>query len=228
MKITEGVHRVEGVLGCHVYLVEGADSLTLVDTGLAGAAEKVLRAVAAIGRQPGDIRRIVITHCHGDHTGSLAALAELTGAQVCVHAGDAPVVRGDLPMPAMKASGLVAAIMRPLSERMAPPPAPWRVDRELQDGDELDGLRVVHTPGHTEGHIGLYMASKRVLFVGDAMFNVIRLRPPFGMFTVDMAQAKESIRKLAALDAEVACFGHGAPIRSGASARLRRFAEGLR
>lgn len=227
MKITEGIERVDGVRGSAVYLVEDGDGLTVIDTGLSGATEKVLQAVAGLGRKPADVRQIVVTHCHGDHTGSLAELAERSGAQVCVHAADAPMVRGEQRMPPMKAPGVVAIVLRPLLERMTPAPRPWRVDRELQDGDEVGGLGVVHTPGHTPGHIALHMSSKRVLFAGDALFNVLGLRPPPGIFTADAIRARESIRKLAGLEFDIVCFGHGRALTREAAARLRRFAEGL-
>lgn len=230
MKIVEGVYKVKGVRGCGVYLVEGEDQLTLVDTGMAGATKKVLRTIAAIGHKPEDLKEIVVTHYHGDHTGSLAELAKATGAQVCVHALDAPVVRGEQPMPSPKTPRLLRGLLGPLLGRLARPPKPSRVDRELQDGDELGaaGLRVVHAPGHTPGQIALHMPSRGVLFVGDAMSNVFGLRPPPGIFTLDKAQARESIRKLATLECDIVCFGHGPILMPEGSTRLRRFAEGLR
>jgi glyoxylase-like metal-dependent hydrolase (beta-lactamase superfamily II) len=82
--------------------------------------------------------------------------------------------------------------------------------------------------GHTAGQIALHMPSKRVLFVGDAILHVFGLRPPLGIFTEDKTQAKESIRKLAALECDIVCFGHGSPLMREGTARLRRFAEGLR
>ncbi|MFQ6059337.1 MAG: MBL fold metallo-hydrolase [Anaerolineae bacterium] len=113
---------------------------------------------------------------------------------------------------------------------MARPAPPARIDRELSDGDEIDcleGMRVIHTPGHTPGSVSLYCPKRRLLFAGDAAANTFGLRPPIGWFTEDMAQAKESIRKLAALDFEVALFGHGRPIDREAALRFRRLVERL-
>jgi glyoxylase-like metal-dependent hydrolase (beta-lactamase superfamily II) len=233
MKITEGVHKVDGTRIGHAYLIEGADRLALIDTGLAGSTDAVFRAIAALGRKPEDLREIVLTHWHADHMGSLAELAERTGAKVCVHAGDAAIVRGDQPIPEFRAQGILGRlVLRASSLMMRRPPKPSRVDRELQDGDELEvsGLKVVHTPGHTPGHIALHMPSKRALLVGDAIFHVrvLGLRPPAAMVSVDTVQAKESIRKLAALEPDIVCFGHGRALVGDASQRLRRFAEGLR
>jgi glyoxylase-like metal-dependent hydrolase (beta-lactamase superfamily II) len=227
MQIAEGVYRIEGLTMGRAYLAVEADRVTLIDTGLPGRTERVLRAVEAAGQKAENIRQIVITHHHGDHVGSLAELADRTGAQVMVHALDAPVVRGDQPSPGPTTGGL----LKPLLRQMNRPVPLARVDRELADGDEIDclgGMRVVHTPGHTPGSISLYSAKRRILFTGDAVANVFGLRPPIGWFTEDMAQAKESIRKLADLDFEVACFGHGRPLDKDASLRLLRFADRLR
>jgi glyoxylase-like metal-dependent hydrolase (beta-lactamase superfamily II) len=227
MEIVPGVHAIDSLGMGRAYLAIDADRVTVIDTGLKGSAERVLRAVEALGRKPQDVRQIVISHHHGDHTGGLAELAERTGAQVMVHALDAPIVRGERPPPGPSSGGL----LKPLLAGMSRPAPAARVDRELADGDEIDalnGMRVVHTPGHTPGSICLYCPKRRLLFTGDAIANTFGLRPPIGWFTEDMAQVKESIRKLAALDFEAVFFGHGRPIDKKASLRFRRFAEKLR
>jgi glyoxylase-like metal-dependent hydrolase (beta-lactamase superfamily II) len=226
MEIVPGVHTIDSLGMGRAYLAIDADHVTVIDTGLKGSAERVLRAVEAAGRKPQDVRQIVITHHHADHTGSLAELAERTGAQVMVHALDAPVVRGERPPPGPSSGGL----LKPLLAKMSRPAPAARVDRELADGDEidaLDGMLVVHTPGHTPGSICLYCPKRRLLFTGDAAANTSGLRGPVGWFTEDMAGAKESIRKLAALDFEAVFFGHGRPIDKEAALRFRRFAEKL-
>jgi len=231
MEIVPGVHTIDSLGMGRAYLAVDADRVTVVDTGLKGSGERILRAVEAAGRKPQDVRQIVITHYHGDHTGGLAELVERTGAKVMVHALDAPFVRGERPQPGPTSGGLLKPLLGWVSERMAAPPAPVAVDRELSDGDEidaLDGMQVVHVPGHTAGSIALYCPKRRVLFTGDTVANNRGLGGPIGWYTEDMAQAKESIRKLAALDFDALCFGHGRPIATGAAARLRRFAEKLR
>ena len=227
MEIVPGVHTIDSLGMGRAYLAIDADRVTVIDTGLKGSAERVLRALEAAGRKAQDVRQIVITHHHGDHSGSLAELAERTGAQVAVHALDAPIVRGERLPPGPSSGGL----LKPLLTRMARPAPAAHVNRELADGDEvdaLDGIRVVHTPGHTPGSICLYCPKRRLLFVGDAAANTFGLRGPIGWFTEDAAQARESLRKLAALDFEAAFFGHGRPIDKDAVLRFRRFAEKLR
>jgi glyoxylase-like metal-dependent hydrolase (beta-lactamase superfamily II) len=104
-------------------------------------------------------------------------------------------------------------------------PAP--VARELHDGDELPvaGVKVVHTPGHTPGHVSfLWPAHGGVLFVGDAAADLLgRLSLPTSF--EDLARVKQSLGKIAELDFEHAVFGHGTPIKGKANARFRRLVE---
>jgi glyoxylase-like metal-dependent hydrolase (beta-lactamase superfamily II) len=228
MEVVPGVHLIAGL--SQVYVYREAERLTLIDTGLFGAASRVLEEIESLGRKPEDLRQIIVTHSHADHTGALAQLVERTGAQVLAHALDAPVIRGDTPEPPPV---FESDTERELGERVIPlvpkaPPAP--VDRELQDGDEIDldsGARVVHVPGHTAGSIAVYLPKRRMLFSGDAGERDLEDNVIVGVFNVDGAQARDSFRKMAALDFEIACFGHGRPMDKDASLAFRRLADTL-
>ena len=101
------------------------------------------------------------------------------------------------------------------------------IDRTVSDGDRIDafgGLEVVATPGHSPGQIAFYQPERKILFTGDTMMNLWgKLRPPFAMATPDMDEAKRSIQKIAALDVEIACFGHGVPLTQQYQRRDPRF-----
>ncbi len=231
MEVVPGVHTIDSLRMGRAYLAVDENGVTLIDAGLKGSSGPILQAVEKAGRKPEDVRQIVITHYHGDHTGGLAEMVERTGAKVMVHALDAPFLRGDRPQPGPTSGGLLKPLIGWVSDRMAAQPAPVVVDRELADGDEieaLDGMQVVHVPGHTPGSTAFYCPKRRVLFTGDAVANTRGIGGPIGWYTEDMAQAKESIRKMAALDFDALCFGHGRPITEGAAERLRQFAEKLR
>ena len=87
---------------------------------------------------------------------------------------------------------------------------------------------MVHVPGHTAGQMALYQPARKLLITGDAIAHEgQRLEGPPPIFTPNMALARESIRKLAKLDVEVACFGHGPPIVGGAGEKIRAFADAL-
>lgn len=208
------------------YAIRGSAGWALVDTGSAGFAADILDGLRTLGAHPGDLREIVLTHSHNDHTGSAAALAAATGARVLAGAADAPVIRGEIPEP----PPVLEDWERPLYETITCSPAllpapPCPVDRELSDGDTLDWgeeVRIIHVPGHTAGSIACHLPDSGVLFTGDTIANVGQLM--LGVFNVDRKQAEASFRKQAALDVETACFGHGDPLIGGAGQALRKVA----
>ncbi|MGH2784811.1 MAG: MBL fold metallo-hydrolase [Actinomycetota bacterium] len=176
----------------------------------------------------GPLRNIVITHHHVDHVGSLVELAR-DGVTVWAHAADAAVIRGEVPPPVPPGRHVLDQLGIAGIRTFGPKAKPARVDREVGDGEELPiagGLIAYHTPGHTAGHLSFLMPSKRVLFVGDAAARMLgRLAPPFGLYTEDHEATKRSIAKLAALDFDVACFGHGRVLKGGAAAAFRKLAD---
>ncbi len=229
-EIVPGVHAI-GMGYVNAFLIAGDDGLTLVDSGLPKKKGPILSAVARVGSQPADLMHILITHHHIDHIGSLGDLMEATGAKSYVHPLDSPIVRGDRPQPGPNPASLLGKFAGPLLARFGPAPTTAAVDIEVADGDELPiagGIRALHTPGHTPGHLAFLLARDGgLLFAGDAAANVFRLGMPIGMFTADRQRAKESIRKLAALEFEVACFGHGRVLKGEANLKFRRLAEKL-
>jgi glyoxylase-like metal-dependent hydrolase (beta-lactamase superfamily II) len=228
MEIIPNVHRIPGMRGANVYLLLGS-TLTLVDTGMPGSAGAILSYIEGLDPAAGDLARIVITHYHLDHMGSLAAIKQRTSAQVLAHPGDAPFISSEQPPPSPP-----GALMRVLFRLLAPllpqaDPAP--VDVTLQDGDRLDllsGATIVHVPGHTPGEIALHFPSERLLICGDVIdHRRNRLGPPPKPFTDDKNQAIASLYRLAELDFDLLCPGHGAPIVGGAGEQVRAMVRAL-
>jgi glyoxylase-like metal-dependent hydrolase (beta-lactamase superfamily II) len=217
----------------NAYLLVSDDGVTLIDSGTTGQQGTIIEAISETGRTPADLKNILITHHHSDHTGSLASLVETTGAKAYVHPLDAPITRGDEPVASPNPDVRLGRMLKPLLMRLQPSRMPTvAIEREVVDGDELPiggGLKVVHTPGHTAGHVSyLWPQSGGVLFAGDAAGKLTEVGPPvgmFGMFTEDHEQAKESFRKLAALEFDTACFGHGGALTGKAHADFRRAVE---
>jgi glyoxylase-like metal-dependent hydrolase (beta-lactamase superfamily II) len=209
------------VKGWQVYVWRDGDSVTLIDTGAPGSGAEILSAV------PG-IDRIVLTHGHVDHSGSAAELHQETGPPVLAGNGDAAAIRTGAAVPPPVFEEWEVPIHQRVSAGLPDVAPPVPVDRELVDGDVLDfggGAEILAIPGHTEGSIAIHLPRHGVLFTGDTIANVGSVM--LGTFNQDRAQTVASFRRLATLDVETACFGHGEPIESGAADRIREVAATL-
>jgi len=202
--------------------VDGDGQVTLVDCGLKRASARIVAGLAAMGKAPADVTRIVLTHAHIDHAGAVAEVARHTGAGVEVHADDAGYVREGVAAPMESQSTAGRLMQRAPRQRFAP----VEVGVELRDGDVVDvagGLRVLHTPGHTPGHVSLLHESSGVLVTGDSIFNVLGRRWPFGYTCTDPAQCRRTAVRLADETFTTAAFTHGQEIATGAREAIRGF-----
>lgn len=213
-KISEDCMQVKRFNLCNCYLVREQDGLTVVDTAL-GAARIVIEAARHFG-QP--IRRILLTHAHVDHVGSLDTLRKL------VPDSDIVVGRREAQLLAEAARGIQPANMTLLADE---PKAPVKggfkrvkslPDRLLDDGDVVGSLRAVSTPGHTPGHLSFVDERSGDLYAGDALTTFKEVRLPFDpawffpfpkQATWHYATAFESGRRLAALSPKRVLPGHG-------------------
>ncbi|MCX6048440.1 MAG: MBL fold metallo-hydrolase [Chloroflexi bacterium] len=208
----------------HCYLWEWQQGLTLIDSGFPKDARTILDAIVKRGYALHNVRRVIVTHADLDHTGGLAQIKKATGARVACHT----VEKVLLEHPGQRKPA--AWFLRPLFAlaRLWPAyrQAPVTPDELMVDGQELpEGFTVVHTPGHTPGHISLLHKEKRFLIAGDALSNRNgKLQAPVRAFTPDEKNAQRSIWKLAKKygdDFEVMVFGHGPPITQNASKRVK-------
>ncbi len=232
MEITPGVHRIDNVTGSNsVLLVD--DHLAVVDTGLSGNGEAITAYIKKIGRNPRDLRWIIVTHYHFDHSGSAQELHEMTGAKILAHSEETELTKN---------GGL---LLRKGNEDSEPPPRLYRwlmargnrnlsrnqlyadteVHQTLEDDSLLPilgGMRILHTPGHTPGSICPVLEGPRVLFLGDsALNNINRLSRPLTWDRNKRRQLDQSLYKLRDLEAAIACFGHGPPLTEEVMDRVR-------
>ena len=209
-------------------LREADDTLTAIDTGLPGSAPGILAAARQLGAP---VRRIVLTHAHQDHAGSLDALvAALGGAgrvQVAIGRREARLLAGDFSLDATEPQTKV---------RGGFPRCVTRPSVLLEDGQQVPGsaLRAVACPGHTPGHLGFLDERDGTLFCGDALVNVGGLAVsgvwrtvfPFPYFaTWPRPSACASARRLLALAPTILACCHGRPIPAPAEALARAIAE---
>lgn len=196
-----------GSIFVRVHLLVDDEGITLVDTGFFHDFHRVKRAITALGRKPSDLKAIVLTHGHFDHTMNAAALGEWSGAKLYAPAGDELHVAGRYPYRGIaRLCGALEEMGRAVTRYRAP-----RVDVWFRDGDELPfwgGLKAVSLPGHTQGHSGLYSRTKGVLFVGDAFALSWRVALPPPIFNTDSRRMEESFYKVAGFDVDLLVPAH--------------------
>jgi glyoxylase-like metal-dependent hydrolase (beta-lactamase superfamily II) len=205
-----GLHLIKPEFG-QVYVWREGSELTLIDTGIPGSAEHIEAAFAELGYRPADLRRVVLTHWHGDHTGAAADVRAWGDVEVLAHEAEAAVIRGERPGAQFELTEAEKPLHQSLRQGAAPALPPCPVDRELRQGDTFGGeAEVIHTPGHTDGSMAIYLKRHKVLFTGDLVAN-----SPQGLllgpFNTDRELAKQSAERLRQVPAELVCFGHGDP-----------------
>jgi glyoxylase-like metal-dependent hydrolase (beta-lactamase superfamily II) len=210
--VTRNLTQLNRMHFVNAYLVREPDGFTLVDTTIGRAAGDLIAAAREAG---GEIRRIALTHGHGDHVGALDALRAQLGADVEVLMGelDARILAGEHVMDG--------------KPRGSWPKITTTPDTLLRGGERIGSLEVLHTPGHTPGHVAFLDSRDRTLIAGDTFTtywraeipNHLRQRFPLAtMGTQDRRLIVESASALRALDPAVLACGHGPAISSPADA----------
>lgn len=209
----------------NAFLIDSGE-LTLIDTGIASSAPKILDGLRQLGYQPADLKHVLITHLHADHTGGLKQIWQASRARVHMHPLDAADYESGLTMRMVEPGpGLLSRlIVSAIWHRDQPNRQAVKVDEPLTDGQVLDfagGLRVIHTPGHTAGHVVfLYPGGGGVLIAGDTCGNLAGLN--YSILYEDLAEGRRSLEKIGRESFERAVFAHGRALHgAGAAFRAR-------
>ncbi|HEX4465857.1 MAG TPA: MBL fold metallo-hydrolase [Solirubrobacteraceae bacterium] len=217
------VTRLTRLAFVNCYLVPEDDGLTLIDAMLPRSAKKILRASDDLA---GSIVRIVLTHAHMDHVGSLDELAsELPGVEVVIGARDARLLAGDMSTD----QGEIDRKITGSFKKLATTPT-----RTVVEGERIGSLEAISAPGHTPGHMAYIDTRDRTLFCGDTFATLggvavsSKPNPRFPlvyMGTWDRAGNTASARKLRALDPARLAPGHGKIVESPGAAMDRAIAR---
>lgn len=226
VEVAPGLYRVPhlGDFLNSFIVCEEDSSVTLIDCGLSNGPRRIIRALEDLGRHPEDVQRVVLTHAHSDHAGGAAEIIRTTNAKGAnAHDDDASYLSTGR-APDINASPLVGVVLdRVQTGSFDPVP----LALSIADGDLLPvggGMRVIHTPGHTPGHVSLLFEAKEVLVTGDCILNPLGMRIwPFGPYCVSPAQNAASAALLADLEFAVAAFTHGPPIKDRPREKIRHF-----
>ena len=207
------------------FLLETEDGLLLIDTGYPNSTEKLFAAVHETGHDPAHIRHLLLTHCHIDHAGSAAEVRRRTGARTYAHVTDAPLITQGIAErhDTTRIPGLVPSLIYLLFIKYAGTiyePVP--IDQPLQHGELLPlagGIEVIHTPGHSAGHMALLLRQEGVLVAADLCSHMMGLS--YSTVNEDIALAQQSILRVVDYPFERAVFGHGNPLDRQANQQLR-------
>jgi len=223
LQISDNVYQIP-LGGVNAFLIED-NGLTLVDTGYKGSGDKIFDDIKKGGKNPNDIRQIILTHSHPDHAGSAYELKTKLKVPVYAHTEDADLIRQGIAgrMPFVLSPGVANWLLFNLIiKRGKNEVDPFQVNHLIDDNDVIPiagGIHVIHTPGHSKGHVALHVKNEGVMICADICANMIGL----DLSTVyeDRALGIESIQKTAAFDFNKALFGHGKPLMKDANKKLK-------
>ena len=223
MEVVPGIHKIDGTWGGNVYLLVDDDGLDLVDAALPFNTGKILRYINRLGRDPSELRYLILTHAHPDHTGTIPNLSSRANLQVLVHPQDTKVRPDGRRWLYFPGRHLVAAYWDlPFFRRIY-------AQEMVEEGHRLPimgGLRVLHTPGHTPGSIVLHLEERGVLFTGDILLSDgKRFTRPIPFPGTNFKEYRRSVERLARMEFDVACVGHGRPLMGDATSKVHEMLE---
>jgi glyoxylase-like metal-dependent hydrolase (beta-lactamase superfamily II) len=221
MEISKGVEMLqldfEGSV-IHPILIWDEETAVLIDTGFPGQYDDLRSALEKIGMPISQLKAVILTHQDVDHIGCLPEILQECGTQVRIYAHelDKPYIEGQFPL---------------LKDGHLEHPPKGKVDETVTDGQELPfcgGIRVIHTPGHTPGHISLYLMRSKTLIAGDSMYSVNgMLGGIHEPTTLDIETARFSLKKCIELDiTSVVCY-HGGLTHRNVNEQISGLTQGL-
>ncbi|WP_259070579.1 MBL fold metallo-hydrolase [Mucilaginibacter sp. X4EP1] len=224
-KITDNVYQFDpGMVNC--FVIDDSGSITLIDTGFTGSEEKIFKGLAGIGRKPTDIKQIILTHLHPDHSGAAAAIQNMLHIPVYASYKDGELIKQGIGMreSMIRMPGLISWLVFNLVLKKAPKVIqPVNDIIDLADGQILpilSGLKVIYTPGHSAGHISLLLEKQQVLIAADICMNTNGL--DYSILYEDVPLAKQTLKNISKYNFDIGCFGHGKPLMTNANEKMSK------
>jgi glyoxylase-like metal-dependent hydrolase (beta-lactamase superfamily II) len=236
LPISNGIYRITLPLplwskDVNVYLIEDRDGFVLLDCGAnTNEAFAALRSrLKELGVSLGEVSRILITHCHHDHYGLVGRIRRVSPATAAMHAAESEqadriYVRGGRESPGLRRLLLAYGLPDRYAEKAEEMMLAWRglvspaaIEDQLTDGQMVNvgsnTFRVLHTPGHSAGHVCFYDPGHRLLLAGDHLSAEKIPHVGVTLFTGGnpLRQYLDSLRQVSALDIDMVLPGHGAP-----------------
>ncbi len=199
MEILPGIHLIREEY-VNMYLLHLENKLILIDTGLTG--EPIINYLESLNLRPEDLDLIIITHHHLDHTGGLKVLHKHTNAKIASHKDEAQLIE--------KRTGIKPTIL-------------------LEHSQQIEGLLVIHTPGHTPGHIALLLENKNSLFVGDLVYEENgSLHEIPQRYSMDPQANRLAIKSLLAYNFNHILPSHGRPLLGNGREKVEELVRELK
>lgn len=221
MKISKGIQMLQLDFNgniIHPVLIWDEKMAVLIDAGFPGQYDDLCTELEKAGVPIGQLKAVILTHQDVDHIGCLPEILQECGDHVRVYAHelDKPYIEGQLPL---------------LKDAHLEHPPKEKVDETVTDGQELPfcgGIRVIHTPGHTPGHISLYLMASKTLIAGDSMYSVDGiLGGVHSPTTLDIETARCSLKKYMEFDiSSVICY-HGGRSHVNVNEQISGLVKGL-
>lgn len=242
MRLADGIEMLElpmlsftGQTVIHPTLIWDSTTVVLVDTGFPGQLQQIRDAMGKAGVSFERLDKIIITHQDIDHIGNVADIIRESSHKIEMlsHVDERPYIEGR--KPPVKRNPQNRSKMAELSDEqrrhmgaLFANPIKADVDTTLKDGEILPycgGIEVIFTPGHTPGHICLYLNKSKILIAGDELIVLDgELYGPDPRWAFDMDTALKSLRKLTIFDIETAICYHGGVYRKGVNRRIAELA----
>jgi glyoxylase-like metal-dependent hydrolase (beta-lactamase superfamily II) len=233
-KITSNIHSIENLdhpfpgLRIVPYLIEEApNDLTLIDTCFISELPKLKSYIFNAGYDFKNIKRIILTHVHIDHIQAANEVKRLSGAKLYSHWTEARYLAHDPQYQGAPSHETVQNILNKFGVNMKDVIKkfghfnvdPIIVDEQLKDGDMIGSIQVIHTPGHTPGHISLYSKKHKIMFGADSLFkSVLGMDDLFILpeVAIDPITAAISVRRISQIKFEKLLLAHqDSPILEG-------------